>query len=120
VPEATENFSATLTQPLAGAYVGFVTGDVSHVASSDSYTASLGHPLTRAGYTLVNGSFGLRWNKSEVSIYTANITNQHPNLGDINPAGYVRHEDFSPDAPIIPRVATLQPFNAGIQYRQRF
>jgi iron complex outermembrane receptor protein len=119
VPEATENFSATLTQPL-GTFVGFITGEVSHVDSSDSYTASLGYPLTRAGYTLVNGSLGIRWNKSELSLYAANITNQHPNLGDINPAGYVAHESLSPDAPIVPRVATLQPFNAGIQYRQRF
>ena len=120
VPEATENFSATITQPLVDRYVGFMTGEVSHVGSSDSYTASLGYPLVRAGYTLVNGSLGVRWNKSELALYAANITNQHPNLGDLNPAGYVRHEDLSLDAPIIPRVVTLQPFNAGIQYRQRF
>lgn len=120
VPEATENFSATITQPLAGPYVGFVTGDVSHTGASDSYTASLGYPLTRAGYTLVNGSVGVRWNKCELSLYAANMTNQHPNLGDINPAGYVAHTSLSPDAPIDSRVVTLQPFNAGIQYRQRF
>jgi outer membrane receptor protein involved in Fe transport len=120
VPEATENFSATVTHPLKGPYEGFITGEVSHVGSSDSYTASLGHPLTRPGYTLVNGSMGVRWSKSELALYAANITNRHPNLGDLNPAGYVRHEDLSADSPIIPRVATLQPFNAGIQYRQRF
>lgn len=120
VPEATENFSATFTQPLTDAYVGFITGDVSHTGASDSYTASLGYPLTRQGYTLVNGSLGVRFNKSELSLYAANITNRHPNLGDINPAGYVAHTSLSPDAPIDPRIVTLQPFNAGIQYRQRF
>jgi iron complex outermembrane recepter protein len=120
IPEATENFSATLTHPITADYMGFITGDVSHTGSSDSYTASLGYPLTRAGYTLVNGSFGVRFNKSELSLYAANITNQHPNLGDINPAGYVAHTSLAGDAPIDPRVVTLQPFNAGIQYRQRF
>jgi hypothetical protein len=120
IPEVTENFSATITQPLTGPFVGFITGDVNHTGSSDSYTASLRHPLVRSAYTLVNGSFGVRWNKSELSIYAANITNQHPNLGDVNPAGYVSHTSLSPDAPIEPRVVTLQPFNAGIQYRQRF
>ncbi len=120
VPEVTENFSATFTQPLSDSYVGFITGDVAHTGSSESYTASLGYPLTRAGYTLVNGSVGVRWSKSELSVYAANITNQHPNLGDLNPAGYVAHSSLSADAPIDPRVVTLQPFNAGIQYRQRF
>jgi iron complex outermembrane recepter protein len=120
VPEATENFSATITQPITGNYVGFITGDVGHTGSSDSYTASLGYPLTRAGYTLVNGSFGVRFNKSELSVYANNITNQHPNLGDINPAGYVAHTSLAADAPIDPRVVTLQPFNIGIQYRQHF
>jgi iron complex outermembrane receptor protein len=120
VPEATESFSATFTQPLSDSYVGFITGEVSHTGSSESYTASLGYPLTRAGYTLVNGSVGVRWSRSELSVYAANITNQHPNLGDINPAGYVAHTSLSPDASIDPRVVTLQPFNAGIQYRQRF
>jgi outer membrane receptor protein involved in Fe transport len=120
VPEATENFSATITQPLTAEFVGFITGDVNHTASSISNTASLGYPLTRAGYTLVNGSVGVRFKKSELSLYAANITNQHPNLGDINPAGYVAHTSLAADAPIDPRVVTLQPFNAGIQYRQRF
>jgi hemolysin activation/secretion protein len=95
IPEVTENFSATITQPLTGPFVGFITGDVNHTGSSDSYTASLRSPLVRSAYTLVNGSFGVRWNKSELSIYAANITNQHPNLGDVNPAktqfGYIGH-----------------------------
>jgi outer membrane receptor protein involved in Fe transport len=120
VPEVTENISATMTQPLKGDYVGFVTADASHVGSSDSYTASLGYPLVRPGYTLLNGSVGMRWKSAELALYAANITNQHPNLGDLSPAGYAQHTDLSADAPILPRVATLQPFNAGIQYRQRF
>ena len=66
------------------------------------------------------GNLGIRWNTSELSLYAANITNQHPNLGDLGAAGFAQHADLSPDAPLLPRVATLQPFNAGIQYRQRF
>lgn len=120
VPEATENFSATITHPLWGDYVGFFTGDVGHTGSSESYTASLGYPLTREGYTLVNGSFGARLNKMELSVYANNITNQRPNLGDINPAGYVAHTSLAADAPIDPRVVTLQPFTIGIQFRQHF
>src|SRR5208282_2136625 len=73
VPELTANLSATYSQPLSGLYVGYLTGDVSHVGSSESNTAALGYPLTRPGYTLVNGSVGVRWNKSELSLYAANL-----------------------------------------------
>ena len=99
---------------------GFVTGDVSHVGDSTTNTAALGYPLTRAAYTLANASRGVRWGRSELSLYAANLTNEHPNLADLNPAGYVRHTSLDYNAPTIPRVATLQPFNAGLQYRLHF
>jgi hypothetical protein len=69
---------------------------------------------------LLNASLGVRWNRSELSLYAANLTNQHPNLGDLYSAGFPRHESLDPNAPLLPRVATLQPFNAGLQYRLRF
>jgi iron complex outermembrane recepter protein len=120
IPRLTANVSGTFTHPLTDRLQGFFTADFSYVGDSTSNTAALGYPLTRGSYTLLNGSFGIQWGKSELSVYAANITNQHPNLGDLNPAGYVRHESLAADAPIVPRVATLQPFNAGLQYRQRF
>jgi hypothetical protein len=99
---------------------GFLTADASYVGNSASNTGALGYPLTRAGYTLLNASFGVQWNKSELALYAANIANRHPNLGDLNPAGYVRHTSLDFDSPTDPRVATLQPFNVGLQFRQRF
>lgn len=120
IPELTENLSGTFSQAINERLTAFITADASHTGASDSYTSALGYPLTRAGYSLLNGSLGVRWDRSELSLYAANITNQRPNLGDINPAGYVRHDGTGPGAPIVPRVATLQPFNAGIQFRQKF
>lgn len=120
IPKVTATASGTITQPLGSNHTGFLTADVSYVGDSTTNTGALGYPLTRASYTLVNASIGVRWNRSELSLYAANLTNEHPNLGDLNPAGYVRHESLAADAPTLPRVATLQPFNIGLQYRMQF
>lgn len=120
VPKITGNFSSTFTQPLGTDLEGFVTGDVSYVGNSTSSTASLGYPLVRGGYALVNSNVGVYWRALQVSLYAANITNRRPNLGDLNPASFVAHTSLAPDAPIDPRVATLQPFNAGVQLRYSF
>jgi hypothetical protein len=61
-----------------------------------------------------------RWNRSELSLYAANLTNRHPNLADLLTAGFPGQVSLNPNAPVLPRVATLQPFNAGLQYRLRF
>ena len=120
VPRLTANLSGTVTQPVSAGLSGFLTTDLSYVGDSTTNTAALGYPLTRASYTLLNASVGLRWNRSELSLYMANLTNRHPNLGDLNPVGYVRHVSLDPNASTIPRVATLQPLNAGLQYRVWF
>jgi iron complex outermembrane recepter protein len=120
VPKITANLSGTFSHPVTTSMQGFLTADASYVGNSASNTGALGYPLTRAGYTLLNASFGVQWNKSELALYAANIANRHPNLGDLNPAGYVRHTSLDFDAPTDPRVATLQPFNVGLQFRQRF
>jgi outer membrane receptor protein involved in Fe transport len=120
IPRITANLNGTISRPATTRLEGFFTADFSYVGNSTSNTAALGYPLTRAGYSLLNASLGVQWNKCKLSVYAANITNRHPNLGDLNPAGYVRHASLAPDAPIDPRAATLQPFNAGLQFRQRF
>jgi iron complex outermembrane recepter protein len=120
IPRLTAHVSGTYTRPLTPEAEGFLTADFSYVGDSTSDTAALGYPLTRGSYSLLNSSIGVRRGKSELRVYAGNITNRHPNLGDLNPAGYVRHTSLAPDAPIIPRVATLQGFNAGLQYRRRF
>jgi iron complex outermembrane recepter protein len=73
---------------------------------------------TRAGYSVVNARIGLNWGKSELSLYANNLTNIHPNLGDFNPSSYATHDPQT--GYIIPRVATLRPFNTGLQFRQKF
>ena len=83
-----------------------------------SATNLQGTAPVRAGYTVVNARFGLNWGKSELSLYANNLTNTHPNLGDFNPEGYAKHDPNN--GYIIPRVATLRPFNAGLQFRQKF
>jgi outer membrane receptor protein involved in Fe transport len=120
IPRVTANLSGTVTQPLSSGRVGFLTADWSYVGDSTSNTAALGYPLTRPSYMLLNASLGVRWNRSELSLYAANLTNQHPNLGDLFSAGFPGHTSLDPNAPVLPRVATLQPFNMGLQYRLRF
>jgi outer membrane receptor protein involved in Fe transport len=73
---------------------------------------------TRASYSVVNARLGLNWGKSQLSLYANNLTNIHPNLGDFNPESYATHDPQT--GYIIPRVATLRPFNTGLQFRQKF
>jgi len=120
VPKATANLSGTYRHPITATLSGFLTTDWSYVGSSDSYTSGLGHPLARPSYRLLNASIGVSWMKSELSLYAANITNQHPNFGEMIPIAFFRHDGTGPDAPELPRVVTLQPFNAGLQFRHRF
>ena len=81
----------------------------------------------RAGYNIVNARIGLSWDRSQLALYVNNITKSRPNLGDFNPAAYPKHAsdpahfDSTYGAGfLIPRVGTLQPFHAGLEYRQRF
>jgi iron complex outermembrane receptor protein len=122
IPRLTANLSGTVTQPMSADSTGFVTTDVSYVGNSISTTNSFvtGYPLTRASFTLLNASVGVRWDRSELSLYAANLTNRHANFGDLFTTGWLRHESLDPNAQIIPRVATVQPFNAGLQYRRWF
>jgi outer membrane receptor protein involved in Fe transport len=120
IPELTGSASGTYSRALREGYVGFLSADFSYVGNSPSNTSSLGYPLVRPAYDLVNASVGLRHGKTELSLYGSNLTNARPNLGDINPISYVRHDGDGPDAPIIPRVGTLQPLTVGVQFRQRF
>lgn len=81
----------------------------------------------RAGYNVVNFRLGLAWDRSQLALYLNNVTKSRPNLGDFNPAAYPKHSSDPAhfDATygsgfLIPRVGTLQPFHAGLEYRQRF
>jgi len=72
----------------------------------------------RAGYVSLNARTGLTWGKSELALYANNLSNAHPNLGDFSPSSYPAHDPTT--GYLMPRVATLQPFNLGLQFRQRF
>ena len=65
---------------------------------------------------------GFDWGQSELALYANNLTNARPNLGDFNPSSYPKYDLPSPPGTgyLVPRVATLRPFNAGLQFRQRF
>lgn len=85
---------------------------------SASPTNLQGSAPRRAGYSVLNARIGLDWGKSELFFYANNLTNNHPNLGDFNPESYATHDPRT--GYIIPRVATLRPFNLGLQFRQKF
>lgn len=125
IPLASFNMSATYTQPLAGMLTGFVTGEVSHVGDSTSYDISPIVPLIRAPYTIVNASFGVRWDTSskyhsELALDIRNLTDQRPNLGDLGDLEFPAHAGTGPNAPLLPVVVTLPPLTANLQYRLRF
>jgi outer membrane receptor for Fe3+-dicitrate len=139
VPKVTANASARFTVPLTPSLSSFFAVDGSYVGNSVSGTAGCqlntattqffpcptagttdltGTTPTRAGYSVFNASLGLEWAKSQLSLYAANLSNARPNLGDINPESYAKHD---PDTGyLIPRVATLRPLNIGLQFRQHF
>jgi iron complex outermembrane receptor protein len=77
-----------------------------------------GYAPKRAGYVSLNARTGVTWGKSELSLYANNLSNAHPNLGDFSPSSYPAHDPNT--GYLVPRVATLQPFNLGLQFRQRF
>jgi len=120
VPRVTSTVSGTYSHPIADTWSGFISVDYTYIGDSISNTSSLGYPLIRPSYELLNASIGINHASTEVSLYGANLTNERPNLGDINPISYVRHDGAGPDAPVIPRVGTLPPLTFGIQFRQRF
>jgi hypothetical protein len=75
-------------------------------------------PNERAGFYTLNAGTGLTWGKSELALYANNLTRAIPNLGDFSPSSYPAHDPAT--GYLIPRVATLQPFNLGLQFRRRF
>ena len=94
---------------------------------SVSPTNPAGYAPTRAGYSVLNARVGIAWAKSQFTFYANNLTNARPNLGDFNPESYAKHStgpaDFDPafgTGYIVPRVATLRPFGAGLEFSQRF
>jgi len=141
VPDVTANASARFMVPINTTFTSFLQLDGSYVGNSVSGTAGCqlntptvqyfpcpapgaangdltGSTPVRAGYSVFNASIGVEWNKSQLSFYGTNLTNARPNLGDINPESYAKHD---PDTGfLIPRVATLRPLGLGIQFRQRY
>ena len=147
-PKVTANASMTYTHQLTDEASGFLTIDVSHTGGSYSGTAGCqlntattqyfpcpspsatdytGQALHRAGFSVLNARFGADVGNSEVALYLQNILNARPNLGDYNPESYAKHStspaDYAPGfgaGYIVPRVATLRPFNLGLTWRYRF
>jgi hypothetical protein len=100
---------------------GFISGDYSHVGDSLSSVSSASTVLVRPAYNLVNSRLGVRWGVYEVGLFFKNLTNAKPNLGDLNPISYSRYVNNAQGVPVIlPRVATLEPFTFGLQFRGSF
>jgi iron complex outermembrane recepter protein len=141
VPDVTATVSARFMAPINEKFSSFLQLDGSYVGNSVSGTAGCqlntatvqyfpcpaagaangdltGTTPTRAGYSVLNASLGLEWGKSQLSLYGTNLTNARPNLGDINPESYAKHDPES--GFLIPRVATLRPFGFGLEFRQRY
>jgi iron complex outermembrane receptor protein len=117
VPKVTATLAGTYTMPLGASLEGFVSADYSYVGSSLSSISSFYSPLTRPGYNIVNLRAGVRRNHDEVSVFANNVTDERANLGDINPIGYVRHDDAGN---ILPRVAVSRPLTLGLRYSHSY
>jgi outer membrane receptor protein involved in Fe transport len=138
-PKLTANASFTLNHALTDSISGFLTVDGSYTGSSYSGTAGCqlntsstqyfpcppasatdltGSAPQRAGFSVFNARVGADMGNSELALYLQNILNVRPNLGDYNPESYAKHDPNT--GYIIPRVATLRPFNLGLSWRYRF
>ncbi len=114
-PALTATLGAVFTQALTGEYDGFISADYSYTGNSVSLlNGGSGLLATRPAYSLVDARFGIRHDKSELSINVHNLTNAKPNLGDI---GYVGYAQYNAAGTVIPQVATLQPLTVTLQYR---
>jgi iron complex outermembrane recepter protein len=120
-PEITETAGFEYTRALTSNYEGFISSDYSHVGDSLSSVSSASSILVRPAYNLVNARLGVRWGVYELALFAKNLTNAKPNLGDLNPISYSRYVLNAEGMPVIlPRVATLEPFTIGLQFRGSF
>jgi len=120
-PELTATAGFEYSTSLTAKYEGFVSGDYSHVGDSLSSVSSASEVLVRPAYNLVNGRLGVRWDRYEIALFLRNLTNAKPNLGDLNPISYSRYVLNAEGQPVIlPRVATLEPFTFGLEFRGSF
>ena len=119
-PAWNASLGGVYTQSLTSSIDGFVSADYSYTGNSVALlNGGYGVESTRPAYSLVNLRFGVKHEKSEVSLNLHNVTNAKPNLGDIGYVGYAQYQNYAAGT-IIPQVATLQPFTVILQYQQSF
>jgi iron complex outermembrane receptor protein len=117
VPKVTATAAGTYTTSLGANLEGFVSADYSYVGSSLSSISSFYSPLTRPSYSILNLRIGVRRNRDELTMFANNLTDVRANLGDINPVGYVRHDD---EGNVLPRVAVTRPLTLGVRYSHSY
>jgi iron complex outermembrane recepter protein len=117
IPRWTWMTAGTYTQPLDPQLLSFLTVELAHVGDSVSGTSGIGTGLTRPAYTVLNSRFGVQWANNELALYANNSANERANLGDLNPISYA---PVNADGIRMLRIAVLQPFQMGVQFRHRF
>jgi iron complex outermembrane receptor protein len=117
-PALNASLGGVYTRPITSSLDAVIEADVSYTGNSISLLNGGGGTFaTRPSYTLADLRFGIRRERSEVSVNIHNLTNAKPNLGDI---GYVGYAQYTSTGSIIPQVATLQPLTVLLRYRYAY
>ncbi len=117
VPFVTGSAVLTYTRPLYTAHDGFATVDYSYTGDSLSSTTTQLYgqpPADRAGYSILNTRFGMRWSNKELGFFVKNVTDSRANLGDENPLAYPKVEA---NGMVDPRIVVLRPRQFGIEFK---
>lgn len=117
-PKSTLSMGAKYARRINDTFTGYISASYSRTGSSISSNNGPFN-LVRQGYSLINLRTALKWSQSELSFQIKNLTNEHPNLGDLTYIGYGLFTDASKSTPI-PQAATLPPRTLMLQYTSHF
>jgi iron complex outermembrane receptor protein len=121
VPRVTTSVGTVYQRPVTASITGFASADWSYVGDSLSGNNTPSSPRVRPSYTVTNLRLGARRDRSELSLFVANLTDERANLGDLTPISYESRIVLPNGTNVAdPRVVTLRPRQIGLQYRYGF
>jgi outer membrane receptor protein involved in Fe transport len=104
------------------AYRPFISADYSYVGDRLSANNSPQNtPLIEPAYAILNARTGVKFGKSELSLYANNVTNEKANLGDIQQNDFPQSTKNAAGQTVpYLEVGLLPPLQIGVQFQQSF
>lgn len=121
VPRWTGTISGYYETPVTALIDLFIAADYSYTGSVPVPDLNGGGFLSRPAFNMVNGSIGVRFDNSTLSLYGKNLLNKRLNFGNLYPSAFTRQEILSNGSSrYLPVAAVSRPLQIGVQYRVNF